>query len=105
MKRLDEVMICWNPGGDVAVVNWPDESQASKGYRMTSGACYAKTHKLDHEQRKTLVFIDAVKLIVRDGCDPWKVHQALLGVKEYVDGLPNDMLPKDLLTQRLEAEE
>lgn len=51
MRNLTDTMICWNPGGDVALV-----------------------------------------------------HNALLGLEKYVDGLPDDMLPPDILAARRERE-
>lgn len=106
MRNLTDTMICWNPGGEVALFPWPDTTRASKPYRRTYGACCREVPGMDFEQRKLMVFIEAAVLIVRDRCDPQVVHQALLGLEEYVDGLPSDMLPKHLLAQRrdLEAE-
>ena len=72
---------------------------------MSCGACYLSVQKSNFEARKCRVFIDALTLIVRDGCDPQKVHAALLGLDEYVDGLPDDMLPKSLLRKRIEEED
>ena len=56
-----------------------------------------------HAGRKCRAFIDAMTLVVRDGCDPHKVHAAMMGLDEYVDALPDDMLPRDLLAKRMEG--
>lgn len=87
-----DVMLCWNPGTDqVALVRWPDKVRFSDQYRSTGLACYARIHKLSFEQRKTDIFITAMHLIARDGCDPKAVHHALSGLKEYCDGCAPDM--------------
>jgi len=105
MADLTNTMICWNPGGDVALVSWPARGEEDSKFSMSSGACYFSVQKSNFEARKCRVFIDALTLIVRDGCDPQKVHAALLGLDEYVDGLPDDMLPKSLLRKCIEKED
>ena len=52
-----------------------------------------------------LLLHEAMILIVRDKCDPQAVHQAFLGLEEYAHGLPDEMLPKELLRKRHEDEE
>lgn len=101
MPDLTNTMICWNLGGEVALVPWPDTHRLSDRYQSTSGACYTHVHEADFEQRKVFAFIDALKLMVGYKCDPAVVHAAFLCLDEYVDGLPDDMLPPDLLAQRL----
>lgn len=104
MANLKDTMFCWNPGGNVVLIPWPDESGLGRAYRRSGGACYAHIRDMDFEERKTIAFVEAVVLIVRDGCAPETVHQAFLGLDEYVDGLPDDMLPKSLLAKRWEKE-
>lgn len=58
---------------------------------MTGLACNMDMHKMTPEQIKTVCFVEAMHLIVRDGCDPLAVHKALLEVDEYRDGLAPDM--------------
>lgn len=87
-----EVMLCWNPGSDeVAIVKWPDKIGASEKYLMTGLACFLEIHDKKYDYIKQLVFIEAIHLIVRDKCDPMAVHNALLQVQEYRDGLACDM--------------
>lgn len=88
----DKMMLCWNPGTDqVRLVPWPDFARRSESYLMTGLACNAIFQKLDFEQRKAAVFIEAMHLIVRDKCDPLAVHRALLALSEYRDGCACDM--------------
>ena len=99
-------MVCWNPddgafaslgemrdepAGAVALVPWPDSAGVSDAYAMSWGACDRAVHRAPAEDRKALVFIQAMHLIVRDGCDPEVVHRALLGLEEYRAGLSDDM--------------
>lgn len=102
---MTNMMFCWNPGGSVALVPWPDTANRSKAFSMSGGACYSHTHKMSFEERKAMAFIEAVILIVRDQCDPHEVHKAFLGLEEYAHGLPDEMLPKELLRIRREDEE
>lgn len=89
MNNATNTMLCWNPGTDqVALVPWP----GNHNYACDTLACWGYIRDMDFEQRKTIVFIEAVILIVRDKCDPQAVHKALMGLDEYRDGLPEEML-------------
>lgn len=87
-----EVMLCWTPGtANVALVPWPDENRISSTYERSSLACFGEFRKLNFEQRKAQIFIEAMTLIIRDACDPEAVHLTLSGLREYRDGCPIDM--------------
>jgi hypothetical protein len=88
-QNCTNTMLCWNPGGDVELFPLGD-TRADK-YDMSSLATYRHIQQGSFEHRKTMVFIEGMKLIIRDGCDPQKVHKALLGLEEYRDGLPDDV--------------
>lgn len=77
----------------MALIPYPDSVglQDKLGLSMSWRACNFYLHDLPFEVRKCEVFIKAVHLIVRDGCDPGAVHQALLGLEEYEDGCSDDM--------------
>ncbi len=86
-------MLCWTPKtSNVALVEWPDKFGRSLQYRSTALACYSNIQKMNFEQRKTMVFITAMHLIVRDGCPANVVHNVLLDLDEYRDGCADDML-------------
>ena len=90
--KATEVMLCWNPGtSEVALIRWPDTARLSAAYQCSALASYIETHEMSKKERKMMVFITAMHLIVRDKCDPMAVHQALLGLEEYVDGCADDM--------------
>lgn len=87
-----QAMLCWNPGTDeVALAKWPDERGLSQRYAMTHLACWSYVRRATFDERKAIVFIEAMHLIIRDGCDPQAVHRALLGLEEYRDGCARDM--------------
>ena len=89
-------MLCWNPGTDqVEVGPQPNDTKWGRKYKMSALACYPHVKQMNFEQRKTLVFIEAIHLIVRDRCDPDAVHKALLNLEEYQDGLADDLLCRD----------
>lgn len=91
MADYTNTMLCWNDRGDVALVPWPDTERRAQRLTKSGGAAYSAVRNASFDERKTRVFIDAVHLIVRDGCDPHVVHRALLGLDEYRDGLAEDM--------------
>ena len=63
-------MLCWNPGTDqVEVGPQPNDTKWGRKYKMSALACYPHVKQMNFEQRKTLVFIEAIHLIVRDRCD------------------------------------
>lgn len=85
-------ILCWDAGTSrVALVPWPDESGASNEYEYTGLAGWVWVRSADFATRKQIVFVEAMHLIVRDGCCPKAVHRALLGLREYRDGLAEDM--------------
>ncbi len=86
-----QVMLCWNPGTDqVALVPWPDRSNLSDNFRYSTLACNSDIHDMSFERRKSIAFIEAMHLIVRDKCDPFAVHKAMSGLREYCDGCSPD---------------
>jgi hypothetical protein len=86
-----ELLLCWNPGtNQVALVRHPAEGRA-KGYSRCVLACCSGVKKLSFEERKALVFVEAMHLIVRDKVEPMAVHNALLGLAEYRNGCADDM--------------
>ena len=101
-RDLTNTMICWTPG--VTLIPWPDRNALSRAYSRSVGACFGATRRMSFGNRKTLVFITAVQLIVRDGCAPSAVHAAFLGLDEYLDGCSSDMPGVWELRQRVGEE-
>jgi hypothetical protein len=85
-------MLCWDPGTDrVEVGPWPDTTGWSNKYERSTLACYHDIRKEFLSERRAIIFIEAIHLIIRDRCDPDAVHRALLNLEEYRDGLSYDM--------------
>jgi len=85
-------MLCWNIySGEVALVPWPDGEGLSRHYERSGLACFAEVREMSVEQRQTHILSEAMALIVRDHCTPGAVHDALLGLAEYRDIIPQDM--------------
>lgn len=82
----------WNPGSDQVRVRYmgPDFRDGTQ-FRMSGLAAYGHVQKVDFQQRKALVFIEAMHLIIRDKVDPMAVHRELLKLAEYRDGCSDDM--------------
>ncbi|MBC8737132.1 hypothetical protein F6X40_09965 [Paraburkholderia sp. UCT31] len=90
MPNLTNTMICWKPQGEAWLQKWPDVCDRVAG-AFTSGACYRDVRQMSEADRKALVFIEAVHMMVRDGVEPSVVHRALLPLEEYQAGLADDM--------------
>lgn len=85
-------MLCWNPGSaEVALIPWPDFRNLSEPYSRSSLAAFSDLHDMDFSERRAKVFVEALHLIVRDGCEPAAVHRALSALAEYRDGCADDM--------------
>ena len=93
--KAKEMMFIWRPNSDqVKVGPWPDNTGWAKHtveYPMSSGACYSDWHDMSHEQLKTMLFIEAIHLIVRDRVDADSVHREFCKIDEYRDGLSGDL--------------
>lgn len=86
------MMICWNAnGGEVALIQHPDKKGDSDQYFFSALACNSDFKKLDFEERKKIIFIEAMHMIVRDKVDAMKLHSVLLALDEYRDGCAEDM--------------
>ena len=112
MRNATNTMLCWNPSsmqprrdqrerGAVALVPWPDYRGTSNQYVMSGLAAYRAIQAGDFQHRKLMVYITAIQAIVRDGCDPRDVHNALLALEEYRDGLADDVPGVAELRKRL----
>jgi len=84
-------MLLWNPEtGDVLLKPWPEVGGRHDDY-CSALACCMEVQKADFEQRKKIILIEAMHLMVRDGIDPQKLHAILLGLDEYRDACASDM--------------
>lgn len=91
LMQATEVILCWTPNTDrVVLVPWPDTSRHSDGFECTALACDADMHSLNFEERGKRVYVQAWHLVAFDGVPVLAVHQALLPLDEYRDGLAED---------------
>ena len=87
------MILCWDPNSSrVAMMPWPDPVGHCDKFQRTALAPYYVVRQMNFEQLKSQCFIEAMHLIVRDGCDPRAVHKALKCCAEYRDGCAEDML-------------
>ena len=93
-KSIKEYMVIWTGDGRVGLQKWPAQGQRLfKGaFESSWGACNMEVQEATFEQCKTMVFINAMHMIVRDKCDPSAVHKVLSELDEYQDGCSDDML-------------
>jgi len=87
--NASNMVLCWIPG-TANVETIPLGESIPRGYR-TGLAAYTNFRTMDYEERKLMVFIEAMHLIIRDRCDPDAVHKAFLDLDEYRDGCSDDM--------------
>lgn len=95
MADLTDTMVCWNLGGEVALVPWPASCGEDRPYLYTDGACWFHVQESPLAKRKLYALEIFMKLTVAYKCDPQVVHKALLGLKEYRAAIPSDMLPEE----------
>lgn len=95
--KFKEALVAWNPStGDVAVGPYADGSGWSRGYPMTDGACCHSTRTAPTLMSKYLLFVLFNTLVVRDGIDPRKAHEAFLKIDEYRRSISPDIDGADL---------
>jgi len=87
--RVNETYLAWEPDTDYVEV-LPLGKEPKKGAWTGLGA-YGHVREADFKYRKTMTFISAMHLIVRDKVDPMAVHEALMQLEEYRDGCAPDM--------------
>lgn len=84
-------MFAWTPEtNQIKVGEWPDKNKWSKPYKMTGGFCFFEVHDMTPEQLKTYLFIEAYHMIVRDGVCPEAVHNEMIKIEAFKDGLAED---------------
>ena len=87
--KVNESYLAWIPGSDyVEVLPYGKEPRPGS---YTGLGCYFYIKDLDVEGRKAMGFITAMQLIIRDKVDPTAVHNAMLELDEYQDGIALDM--------------
>lgn len=92
IKNAKNQMLAWSPeSGEVRLISWPDMQRQSQGL-MTCLACDIETRQSNFEQRQTIVFIQAIHLIVRDKINPMKLHDVLMELEEYKQSISTDMV-------------
>lgn len=69
--------------GAVMVGPHPDKTGWSKPYAMTSGGAWLAAKDFSAMRAAFQVMMDFNTLVVRDGMDPRKVHEAFLAIDEY----------------------
>lgn len=89
--KAKECIFAWNPNSNqVEVGPWPDNQRWSSKYQMTGGASNALVRNLPHKELVGYLFIEAMKIIIRDKVDPFSVHNAFCNIDEYLEGLSED---------------
>lgn len=77
-------------GDEVALVPWPTDGRAEQ-LKRAGLACFEVIREANFEKRLAYCFVTAMRLLVRDGCDPQAVHRTMMELKEYRAGCAEDM--------------
>ena len=99
--KAKNIMICWKEDtGEVKVINHPAKNGEAQGWRAV-GACNRYWSQYSKTDIRMMIFVEAWHAVVRDGIDPKIMHQELLKIDEYRDGLAGDVqgleaYPEDL---------
>jgi hypothetical protein len=96
--KAHEALIAWTPtfrdsptAGQVAVGTLRGGHEWTKPYTTSGGAAYTATRQLRGEASALMLFIEFHTIVVRDGLDPQKVHQAFLKIDEYAERISPDI--------------
>ncbi|MGN6063829.1 hypothetical protein [Brevundimonas diminuta] len=101
--RAIEALIAWTPNrypfldeatcGQVRVgpLLGEHESDWTKPYAKTGGACFSERHEMNEWQLIAMTFIDFHTLVVRDGISPQDAHEAFLAIDEYRQRMSPDI--------------
>lgn len=95
---LKSAMIAWNPAGLpadqypglVIVVPWPDQSDRTKSFCCTIGACLTDWQETSPINRMRMLFVEVWHIVCRDGIDLALMHRALMVIPEYRDMLSQE---------------
>jgi len=87
-----EYMLCWNAGSDeIELVKWPDYVGLSMRYDCSSLACDCKISGMTEKELTGYLFIEAMHIIVGDKVPQYAVHNCLMQLKEYRNGVASDL--------------
>ena len=93
-RNCTNTTLVWDEeSGDVALIPWPWSSHHMQKYsNYQSGlADYMAFRTATKEQRKARLFIEFAHLVLRDDIDPVKLHNVLLALPEWRDGMSRDV--------------
>ena len=77
-------MTCFNSDGSKVELNFePDPSDQGEPCHVTSLACYAGMRVLTFEQRRSLAYIEALRLILNEEVDAQILQNALNALDDY----------------------
>lgn len=93
-RNCTNMTLVWDSeSGDVALIPWPWSAHNVQKYGSYSSglADYTAFRTATESQRKTRLFIEFAHLVLRDGIDPSRMHNVLLALPEWRDGMSRDV--------------
>lgn len=104
MRTLNNTMICWNVGGPVKLVAWPDERRKWHGFEYQNGGSNHDVSKMTLDAAVEWVAGLAVRLAKEYRVRPEIVHRTLREIYEYERAISYGMVP-DWITKAKAVEE
>lgn len=83
--RLKNAIILWQSGvccPDVLVID-KESDENPRRFMNNTGACMTWWRDETDERRLQMLFIEAWRIVIRDGVSPKLLHEALLVIPEY----------------------
>ena len=104
--NLKNIMILWNPNlnGSPTEINIVPVGCDDRSYLFSMGGNYAHVQQMTQTEKTRYLFIEAMKLIIRDNMDPRTVHNIFCEIKEYRDGLSHDTPVPEHLKEKFRNE-
>jgi len=64
--KVKDAMLCWNAGGEVKIVEYPDSTRSATKLRNSVGACFSAFDKLSEKDKITNLLIHSLILVNND---------------------------------------
>lgn len=79
----NRLICCNSDGSEVEILLEPDPSDQGEPCQVTSLVCYAGMRVLTFEQRRSLAYIEALRLIINEEVDAQTLNNALKALDNF----------------------
>lgn len=92
MITIPKAVLLWTPSKTADAEQWP-LPLSQKGFDYSVGAVFADYRKASLTTQQTILLVEAIQAIVRDGVEPKSVLSALCKIKGMKELFAEDALP------------